>query len=109
MVPHHRDLGKQRWVSNYVMSGRAFNTVHYCGQQRKIMGPKQIAGVMSLVRRDVLLKGLEFDEDEDRKITVCRALPRTKILALYASKVTDDGIIDPRDTRDVIAMSLSLW
>ena len=30
-------------------------------------------------------------------------------LALYASgRVSDDGIIDPRDTRDVVGMSLSV-
>ena len=32
-----------------------------------------------------------------------------KSLALYASgRIVDDGIIDPRDTRDVVAMSLSV-
>ena len=75
-----------------------------------IMGPKQIAGVMSLVRRGrAARKGLEFDEDEDRKITESvEHYHELKSLALYASgRVTDDGIIDPRDTRDVIAMSLS--
>ena len=74
------------------------------------MGPKQIAGVMSLVRRgQALRKGIDFDEEADRKITESvEHYHELKSLALYSSgRVTDDGIIDPRDTRDVIALSLS--
>ena len=114
MVPHITViLGNSYGAGNYGMSGRAFNTrFTYLWPTAKIaiMGPKQIAGVMSLVRRGrAARKGLEFDEDEDRKITESvEHYHELKSLALYASgRVTDDGIIDPRDTRDVIAMSLS--
>jgi acetyl-CoA carboxylase carboxyltransferase component len=95
------------------MSGRAFNTrFTYLWPTAKIaiMGPKQIAGVMSLVRRgQAARKGLEFDEDADRKTTEqVEYYHEQKSLALYATgRVTDDGIIDPRDTRDIVAMSLS--
>ena len=65
---------------------------------------------MSIVRRgQALRKGLEFDEEADRKTTeTVEHYHELKSLALYATgRVVDDGIIDPRDTRDVIAMSLS--
>ena len=65
---------------------------------------------MSLVRRgQAARKGLEFDEDADRKTTEqVEYYHEQKSLALYATgRVTDDGIIDPRDTRDIVAMSLS--
>ncbi|MEE3255699.1 MAG: carboxyl transferase domain-containing protein [Actinomycetota bacterium] len=114
MVPHITViLGNSYGAGNYGMSGRAFNTrFTYLWPTAKIaiMGPKQIAGVMSLVRRgQAARKGLEFDEEADRKITESvEHYHELKSLALYSSgRVTDDGIIDPRDTRDVIALSLS--
>jgi acetyl-CoA carboxylase carboxyltransferase component len=113
-VPHITViLGNSYGAGNYGMSGRAFNTrFTYLWPTAKIaiMGPKQIAGVMSLVRRgQAARKGLEFDEDADRKTTEqVEYYHEQKSLALYATgRVTDDGIIDPRDTRDIVAMSLS--
>ncbi len=115
MVPHITViLGNSYGAGNYGMSGRGFNTrFTYLWPTAKIaiMGPKQIAGVMSLVRRgQALRKGIEFDEEADRKTTEqVEHFHELKSLALYSSgRVTDDGIIDPRDTRDVIAMSLSV-
>jgi acetyl-CoA carboxylase carboxyltransferase component len=114
MVPHITViLGNSYGAGNYGMSGRAFNTrFTYLWPTAKIaiMGPKQIAGVMSLVRRgQAARKGIEFDEEADRKTTESvEHYHELKSLALYSSgRVTDDGIIDPRDTRDVIALSLS--
>ncbi len=115
MVPHITViLGSSYGAGNYGMSGRAFNTrFTYLWPTAKIaiMGPKQIAGVMSIVRRgQALRRGIEFDEEADRKITEqVEHYHELKSLALYATgRVTDDGIIDPRDTRDVVGMSLSV-
>ena len=58
------------------------------------MGPKQIAGVMSLVRRgQAARKGLEFDEDADAAITAqVEHFHELKSLALYSTgRVADDG------------------
>ena len=114
-VPHITViLGSSYGAGNYGMSGRAFNTrFTYLWPTAKIaiMGPKQIAGVMSLVRRgQAARKGIEFDEEADRRITESvERYHELGSLALFATgRVSDDGIIDPRDTRDVIAMSLSV-
>jgi acetyl-CoA carboxylase carboxyltransferase component len=96
------------------MSGRAFgNRFTFLWPTAKIavMGPKQIAGVMSLVRRNqAARKGLEFDEEEDAAIVA--AVEKTQeagSLALVATgAISDDGIIDPRDTRTVLGMCLSV-
>ncbi|MFV0257418.1 MAG: acyl-CoA carboxylase subunit beta [Acidimicrobiales bacterium] len=113
-VPHITViLGASYGAGNYGMSGRAFNTrFTYLWPTAKIaiMGPKQIAGVMSLVRRgQAARKGQPFDEEADRVITeTVEHYHELKSLALYASgRVSDDGIIDPRATRDVIGLSLS--
>ena len=74
------------------------------------MGPKQFAGVMSIVRRaSAAARGLEFDEEEAAR-TAAAVEDRTEkaSLALYATgRVVDDGIIDPRDTRTVLGITLS--
>lgn len=113
-VPHITViLGSSYGAGNYGMSGRAFNTRFtflWPTAKIAIMGPKQIAGVMSLVRRgQAARKGLEFDEEADRAITeTTEHYHELGSLALFATgRVSDDGIIDPRDTRQVIAMSLS--
>ena len=115
MVPHLTViLGSSYGAGNYGMSGRGFNTrFTYLWPTAKIaiMGPKQIAGVMSLVRRaQAARKGLEFDEETDRKITESvEHYHELGSLALHATgRVADDGIIDPRDTRDVLGLSLSV-
>ncbi len=115
MVPHISIIiGSSYGAGNYGMSGRGFNTrFTYLWPTAKIaiMGPKQIAGVMSLVRRgQAARKGIEFDEEADAAITATvEHYHELKSLALYATgRVADDGIIDPRDTRDIIGMSLSV-
>jgi acetyl-CoA carboxylase carboxyltransferase component len=115
MVPHISViLGSSYGAGNYGMSGRAYNTrFTYLWPTAKIavMGPKQIAGVMSIVRRAAAArKGEPFDEDADRALTeTVEHYHELRSLALYAtSRVSDDGIIDPRDTRDVVGMSLSV-
>ncbi len=114
-VPHLTVvIGSSYGAGTYGMSGRAFgNRFTFLWPTAKIavMGPKQIAGVMSLVRRgQAARKGLEFDEEEDRKIVeMVEAIQEQGSLALVATgAVSDDGIIDPRDTRTVLSMCLSV-
>jgi len=113
-VPHISVIiGASYGAGNYGMSGRAFGTKFtYIWPTAKIavMGPAQMAGVMTIVGRAAAeRRGLEFDEEEDAKrrdTAEFWAEERSK--GLFAtSRVSDDGMIDPRDTRDVIAISLS--
>jgi acyl-CoA carboxylase subunit beta len=114
-VPHITVIiGSSYGAGNYGMSGRAYNTrFTYLWPTAKIavMGPRQIAGVMSIVRRAAAARrGEDFDEEQDRQITEqVSHFHELRSLALYATgRVSDDGIIDPRDTRDVVGMSLSV-
>ena len=71
----------------------------------------KIAGVMSQVRRaQAARKGTEFDEEEDaRVVAAVEAIQEKGSLALVATgAVSDDGIVDPRDTRTVLGMCLSV-
>lgn len=114
-VPHLTVIiGSSYGAGTYGMSGRAFgNRFTFLWPTAKIavMGPKQIAGVMSLVRRgQAARKGLEFDEEEDARIVAfAERMQEEGSLALRATgAISDDGIIDPRDTRDVLGMCLSV-
>jgi acetyl-CoA carboxylase carboxyltransferase component len=114
-VPHFTViLGASYGAGTYGMSGKAFgNRFTFLWPTAKIavMGPKQIAGVMSQVRRtQAERKGLPFDEEEDaRTVAMVEAVQEKGSLALVATgAVSDDGIIDPRDTRTVLGMCLSV-
>ncbi len=114
-VPHITLIfGSSYGAGTYGMSGRAFgNRFTFLWPTAKIavMGPKQIAGVMSQVRRGQAARtGAEFDEEEDAKIVaMVEAIQEEGSLALRATgAISDDGIIDPRDTRNVLGMCLSV-
>jgi len=114
-VPHLTViLGASYGAGTYAMSGRAFeNRFTFLWPTAKIavMGPKQIAGVMSIVRRArAARKGEPFDEEADAKIVAAvEAIQEKGSLALEATgAISDDGIIDPRDTRTVLGICLSV-
>ena len=114
-VPHMTVIvGSSYGAGTYGMSGRAFgNRFTFLWPTAKIavMGPKQIAGVMSIVRRgQAARRGIEFDEEEDAQIVeMVETIQEKGSLALRATgAISDDGIIDPRDTRTVLAICLSV-
>ena len=66
---------------------------------------------MSIVRRTgAARKGEEFDEEADAEtVRKVEEVQERGSLALVASgAVTDDSIIDPRDTRTVVGLCLSV-
>lgn len=113
-VPHLTlTIGSSYGAGTYGMSGRAFNnrfTFLWPTAKVAVMGPKQIAGVMSQVRRAQAARtGQPFDEEADAEIVAAvEATQEAGSLALRATgAIADDGIIDPRDTRHVLGMCLS--
>jgi acetyl-CoA carboxylase carboxyltransferase component len=114
-VPHMTViLGNSYGAATYAMSGRAYNnrfTFIWPSAKIAVMGGKQIAGVMSMVRRgQAARKGEEFDEQADEQIRAAvEAAQDAGSVALEASgAISDDGIIDPRDTRTVLGICLSV-
>ncbi len=114
-VPHITIiLGNSYGAGTYAMSGRAYNnrfTFIWPSAKIAVMGGKQIAGVMSIVRRgQAARKGEEFDEEADAKIreAVEEAQDRGSLALEASGAISDDGIIDPRDTRTVLGIVLSV-
>jgi acetyl-CoA carboxylase carboxyltransferase component len=114
-VPHLTVIfGNSYGAGTYAMSGRAFEnrfTFIWPSAKIAVMGGKQIAGVMSIVRRgQAARKGEPFDEEADaRLVAAVEAIQDKGSVALEASgAISDDGIIDPRDTRTVLGICLSV-
>ena len=113
-VPHLTIMiGASYGAGNYGMSGRAYDprfVFSWPNHRIAVMGPEQLAGVLSIVRRQAAERaGLPFDENEDAMI---RAMVQSQIekesYAFFATgRLWDDGIIDPRDTRTVLGLALS--
>jgi len=114
-VPHLTVvIGASYGAGNYGMCGRAFNPrflFSWPHAKSAVMGPAQLAGVLSIVgRQSAESRGLPYDEEQDAAM---RVLVETQIeaesLALANSgRVYDDGIIDPRDTRTVLGLCLAV-
>jgi acetyl-CoA carboxylase carboxyltransferase component len=80
------------------------------GAKLAVMGAAQLAGVMSIVgRASAQSQGKPFDEEADAARTrAIEAQIEAEAHSFYISgKLYDDGIVDPRDTRTVLGMSLS--
>jgi len=114
-VPHLTVIiGASYGAGTYAMSGRAFNnrfTFIWPSAKIAVMGGKQIAGVMSIVRRgQAARKGEPFDEEADAKIRAAvEAKQERGSVALEATgAISDDGILDPRDTRTALGICLSV-
>ncbi|MEU0479598.1 carboxyl transferase domain-containing protein [Streptosporangium sp. NPDC006013] len=113
-VPHITVvLGASYGAGNYGMGGRAFDTRFlflWPTAKLAVMGPAQIAGVMSIIRRaQAARKGVPVDEAVEKAITdgVADVAERMSH-GLYATgRGVDDGVIDPRDTRTVVGLALS--
>ncbi len=113
-VPHISVIvGASYGAGNYGMSGRAFGprfTFIWPTAKIAIMGPKQMAGVMSIVGRAAAeRRGVPFDEEADaQRAAGVEFWAEERSKGLFAtSRVSDDGMIDPRDTRLMVAMALS--
>ncbi|MEV4438134.1 carboxyl transferase domain-containing protein [Streptomyces sp. NPDC049577] len=113
-VPHLSVLmGASYGAGHYGMCGRAYDPrflFAWPSAKSAVMGPQQLAGVLSLVARaSAEAKGRPYDETADAEL---RALVERQIeaesLPLFLSgRLYDDGVIDPRDTRTVLGLCLA--
>jgi acetyl-CoA carboxylase carboxyltransferase component len=114
-VPHLTiNMGASYGAGNYGMCGRAYNPrflFSWPNARSAVMGPAQLAGVLSIVaRQSAEARGLPFDEESDAAMRAAvEAQIEAESLPLFlTSRLYDDGIIDPRDTRTVLGFCLSV-
>jgi acetyl-CoA carboxylase carboxyltransferase component len=114
-VPHLTvNIGASYGAGNYGMCGRAYNPrflFSWPNARSAVMGPAQLAGVLSIVaRQSAEARGLPFDEEADAAMRAgVEAQIEAESLPLFlTARLYDDGIIDPRDTRTVLGLCLSV-
>jgi acetyl-CoA carboxylase carboxyltransferase component len=106
-------VGGSYGAGNYAMCGRAYDPrflFTWPNHRIAVMGEKQLSGVMDIIKREAALKtGQPIDET---KLEVGRKMLEDQIAResdcyFATARLWDDGIIDPRDTRTVVAIALS--
>jgi acetyl-CoA carboxylase carboxyltransferase component len=114
-VPHLTiNMGASYGAGNYGMCGRPFGPrllFTWPHAKTAVMGPQQLAGVMSIVaRQSAESMGRPFDEaaDAEMRAAVEAQIERESLALFMTGKLYDDGIIDPRDTRTVLGIGLSV-
>ncbi len=106
-------IGGSFGAGNYGMCGRAYSPRFmwsWPNSRISVMGGEQAANVLSTVRKDVnKRKGIKWSKKDEN-------LFKKKLHEQYenegnpyfaSSRIWDDGIIDPADTRMVLGLSLS--
>jgi 3-methylcrotonyl-CoA carboxylase beta subunit len=104
-------VGGSFGAGNYAMCGRAYAPRFlwtWPNARISVMGGEQAANVLATVRRDGA-RGKSWPKaQENRFKAAIRKQYETQGHPYYASaRLWDDGIIDPKDTRRVLAMSIS--
>lgn len=107
-------MGGSYGAGNYGMCGRAYNPRFlwtWPTSRISVMGAEQAASVMTTVKQEQLVRlGQTLSDEEKNKI-------RDPILEKYeteghpyyaSARLWDDGVIDIRDTRSILAASLAI-
>lgn len=106
--------GSSYGAGNYAMCGRSYSPrfLFSWPQSRcAVMGPEQLSGVMEIIARQAS-KGAGRTTDEEKlkasTAKTAKQIERESESYYTSAWCLDDGIIDPRDTRDVLGMCLEV-
>ena len=106
-------IGASHGAGNYAMCGRGYLPrflFAWPNSRISVMGAEQAASVLIQVKRDQLGRvGKVLSHEEAQAIAdpVIEKYEREGSPYFATSQLWDDGVIDPADTREVIALSLS--
>lgn len=105
-------IGSSYGAGNYAMCGRAYDprfVFTWPNHRIAVMGGQQLAGVMDIIKRDAAARsGVPIDEAKQAmaKQMLEAQIEKESDPYFATARLWDDGIIDPRDTRTVLAISL---
>lgn len=105
-------VGGSFGAGNYGMAGRAYSPRFmwsWPNSRISVMGGEQAAGVLATVKRDGMeRRGEDWSQDAETAFKQPTLdMFEEQSHPLYASaRLWDDGVIDPRKSRDVLALSL---
>ena len=107
-------IGSSFGAGNYGMNGRSYDPrflFTYPNAKIGVMGSEQLAGVMNIIQRaSAKAAGIPFDEDNAKVIQqMLNNEAESKASAWHStSELWDDGVIDPRQTRNYLGFALAI-
>ena len=107
-------IGASFGAGNYGMCGRAYDPrfiFAWPNNRIAVMGPEQAAGVLGIVAEEKFRRaGAEPDMAalEKMKAKVVAKMEAESTAYFATARLWDDGLIDPRDSRRVLSMCLSV-
>jgi 3-methylcrotonyl-CoA carboxylase beta subunit len=107
-------IGGSYGAGNYAMCGRAYGPrflFQWPNARISVMGGEQAASVLATVKREQLkAKGSAWptDEEESFKRPIREQYERQGHPYYSSARLWDDGVIDPKDTRRVLALTLAV-
>ncbi len=106
-------IGGSFGAGNYGMCGRAYEPRllwMWPNARISVMGGEQAAGVLTTVKRDQLAREgrqLSADEEEAIRAPILEKYEREGSPYYSTARLWDDGILDPAETRQSLALALS--
>ncbi|WP_375173531.1 carboxyl transferase domain-containing protein [Pseudooceanicola sp.] len=106
-------VGGSFGAGNYGMAGRAYSPRFlwtWPNSRISVMGGEQAAGVLATVKRDGIERAggsWSSEEEAEFKRPTIEMFERQSHPLYASARLWDDGIIDPRKSRDVLALSLT--
>lgn len=114
-VPHLTLIvGASYGAGNYAMAGRSYKPRFlwsFPSSRIAVMGGEQLAGVMEIIRRQAAeASGEPFDEAQNQllRTMLIQEVEKTSNPWYATGQLWDDGVIDPRETRNYLTIALSI-
>ena len=107
-------IGGSFGAGNYAMAGRAYDPAFlfmWPNARISVMGGEQAANVLVTVKQDQLKadgKTINNDEIDNMKASILRKYEEEGSAYFSSSRLWDDGIIDPADTRKILGMCIEV-
>jgi geranyl-CoA carboxylase beta subunit len=110
-------IGASFGAGNYGMCGRGFGPdfiFAWPNSRTAVMGGEQAAKVISIITRDKWVKeGKPIGEAEEKQLAIIESniikqFDKESNAFAATARLFDDGLIDPRDTRKVLGLTLSI-
>jgi acetyl-CoA carboxylase carboxyltransferase component len=107
-------VGASYGAGNYAMSGRAYQPrflFSYPNSKIAVMGPEQLSGVMEMIQRQAAERsGIPYDEQQGAMIRnhLMSEVEKQSNAWYASSQLWDDGVIDPRETRNYLGFCLAV-
>ena len=107
-------IGSSFGAGNYGMNGRSYDPnflFTYPNAKIGVMGSEQLSGVMEIIQRaSAKARGEEYDEEQGNMIkAMLISEAESKASSWHStSELWDDGVIDPRETRNYLGFALAV-